>query len=69
MVVIGDPIPDPPKEKGAQQKAKPPKAKSALKKGEKPPRPIIYAGYPPPPPKLGYDHLENLNTQLVYGEK
>lgn len=68
-VVIGDQLPDKPKEKNAQQKAKAPKAKNQLKRGEKPPKKIIFAGYPPPPSKMTYNYLEELNHELTFGDK
>lgn len=40
-----------------------------MKRGEKPPKKIIFAGYPPPPPLLTYNYLEKLNNELTFGEK
>ncbi|KAL4481373.1 hypothetical protein ABPG72_010526 [Tetrahymena utriculariae] len=66
-VVIGQPVPKPPPEKG-KPKPKPPKKKQ-LKKGEKPPRKIIWAGMPPPPPSRTADLLQKHYEKLEYGEQ
>ena len=65
-VVIGQPVPKPPPDK-VKAKAKPPKAKQ-LKKGEKPPRKIIWEGMPPPPPERTADFLRKHYEKLEYGE-
>ncbi|KRW99650.1 hypothetical protein PPERSA_03451 [Pseudocohnilembus persalinus] len=67
-VVIGDKLPLPPEDKTKAQKPKPPKKKQ-LKKGEKPPRKIIFGGFPGEDPGLQYDHLKNMHDDMVYGEK
>lgn len=59
-IIIGDvPPEDTDKEKGGGKKPEKGASKADKgKNGEQPTNKIIFAGYPPPDPKLSYDYLE-----------